>query len=272
MTADLFDAGGRMFPPVRPPGFPRDAEETVTRDELAAVLNLVKPMAMRTLREVRLGADRDGGYVVPDLPYDAAVSIGIGDETSFDEALAARGTPVWQLDHAIERPPVAHPLLRFTRKGWGVEPTENMLTLREIAGEGCLTDPLPGAKMRLLKFDAEGTEWMALADAPESAILPWAVIVGEFHGCDRLVDDVFRWVAHRALAKLYRYYCPVHLHPNNFGSLGAVHDILLPGFLEITWLRRDLDEFLPYTGPIPGPLDRPNVPGRPEIVLRPEAT
>lgn len=61
----------------------------------------------------------------------------------------------------------------------------------------------------------------------------------------------------------------VHLHPNNCCGLRLVKGVPLPGLAEVTFLRNDRSSFWPYCGPIPTPLDFPNVAGEDEIILQP---
>ena len=49
-----------------------------------------------------------------------------------------------------------------------------------------------------------------------------------------------------------------------------VEGVPMPSVIELSFLRRDLDSFpCRSNDPIPGPLDRPNHPGRADIVMNP---
>lgn len=247
-----------------------DGEAESTQDEVMGILDCIRPRAMAAHRKMRCGDARDGGYVVPDLPYDAAASIGIGESgadrcsVSFDIALAQRGIPVWQFDHTIKEQPATHERFHFHRKGWGARSAGDLLSLADIRRM------LPGgATLPLLKFDAEGIEWAALDSAETADIEAWAAITGEFHGLARLADPVFRYVCGRVFRAMLRTHAPIHLHANNVGLLAFVAGIVIPDLLEVTWVRRDIDPCPDRdTGPMPGMLDAPNDPGKPDIVLR----
>ena len=54
------------------------------------------------------------------------------------------------------------------------------------------------------------------------------------------------------------------------GGHVLVEGVPMPSVIELSFLRRDLDSFpCRSNDPIPGPLDRPNHPGRADIVMNP---
>jgi len=61
----------------------------------------------------------------------------------------------------------------------------------------------------------------------------------------------------------------VHLHANNGGPVAWVKGVPLASTVEVSLLRRDRATFSTEPVRIPGPLDRPNVPGRPDLVWTP---
>ncbi len=49
-----------------------------------------------------------------------------------------------------------------------------------------------------------------------------------------------------------------------------VGGLAIPRLLELTYFRKDAGVFAGHSNePIPGPLDRPNIPGVPDLYLRP---
>lgn len=65
---------------------PTAPERPVTQPELMELLNLIRPWQMLSDVKLRIGALGDGGYVMPGSSRrtNLVLSIGIGDETSFD--------------------------------------------------------------------------------------------------------------------------------------------------------------------------------------------
>ena len=241
---------------------------TTTQQEVMDLLALLRPFDMTSDHKVRIGGDADGGYVMPSLARktNAVVSIGIGDQVSFDAELADLGATVLQFDHTIPGAPLAHERLRFHHQGWGPHDEGPLLSLHTMM-QGI---DWPQARHPVLKFDTEGAEWDALAATSSEDLARFDVIAGEFHGFHNLnhrsVYDRIRAV----LEKIRHTHLPVHLHANNATGIRLVQGVPVPPLLEITFVRRDAASFGGHsTEPIPGPLDRPNMADRPDLCLRP---
>lgn len=247
-------------PPPLPP--------VTTQAEVVAVLGLMRPQQMVTDHKVRIGGDADGGYVMPSLALKstAVLSIGIGDQVSFDAELADRGAVVHQYDHTIPGQPMAHPNFRFHSLGWGPADDGPLRSLHSMIGEM----DWDGAQHAILKFDTEGAEWDALAATTSEDLAKFDVIAGEFHYFHNLQVRSFHDHVKAVLEKLHRTHVPVHLHANNATGIRLVQGVPVPPLLEITWVRRGVVATAgPCTDPIPGPLDRPNMADRPDLCLRP---
>lgn len=245
--------------PVAPP--------PLAQADILSLLSLLRPQAQAG-GKIRLGAPYDGGYVLPDaaLDCDAVLSIGIGTDVSFDLALAERGMPVFQYDHTVPAPPVAHERFRFARLGWGPTTTEPFVSLDNMLSQ--LKEA--GSVRPLLKFDIEGGEYDVLEAIDPDALASFPVIVCELHSLSSLADPVFHARMRHCLGVLTRHHAPVHLHANNYGIMALVGGVPIPDVLEVSLLRRDLG-ILPHAAsdPIPGPLDRPNHPLHPDLCMTP---
>ena len=200
------------------------------------------------------------------LKSTAVLSIGIGDQVSFDIELAERGATVLQFDHTIPGAPQAHPLVKFNRLGWAAHDAGELRSLNTMMQGFDWTQ----AEHPVLKFDTEGAEWDALTAADPADLARFDVIAGEFHGFHNLaVPSVYRQI-HAVLSKLRATHVPVHLHANNATGIRLVLGVPVPPLMEITWVRKGAVATAgPCTEPIPGPLDRPNMADRPDICLRP---
>ena len=253
---------GAMAPLLAAPG------PHTTQQEVMDLLALLRPFDMASDHKVRIGGDADGGYVMPSLARktNAVVSIGIGDQVSFDAELADLGATVLQFDHTIPGAPLVHERLRFHHQGWGAHDEGPLLSLHTMM-QGI---DWPQARHPILKFDTEGAEWDALAATSSEDLARFDVIAGEFHGFHNLNH---RSVYERIRAVLEKIRCthlPVHLHANNATGIRLVQGVPVPPLMEVTFVRRDAASFGGHsTEPIPGPLDRPNMADRPDLCLRP---
>jgi glycosyltransferase involved in cell wall biosynthesis len=259
---------GLAPPPAAPQIVVAPPQRPVRQCEVLSLLHLIRPLAMANGTKVRIGSSRDGGYVLPDqaLQCNAVLSIGVGHDVSFDLALAERGAIIVQFDHTIDAPPAAHPNFRFNKFGWGAKTTGDLLSFTDIRTAFGSTS----ARRTMLKFDVEGAEYEALAATTDADLAEFEIIACELHGFDRLGERAVFERIEATLQKLTRQHAPVHLHANNCGGLSLVAGVPVPGVLELTLLRRDLDQFPGVSEePIPGALDRPNNPFAPDICLRP---
>lgn len=237
------------------------------QNKVLDLLALLRPMAMRTYSKIRLGNDYDGGYVVPSLALncDGIISIGVGPDVSFDYALAQRGAQIIQFDHTVENAPITHPAFKFFKKGWGPNTEGEFLNLKDIDA-AFVTPP----QHKLLKFDIEGGEYDIFQALTADDLQPYEIICCELHDFAKIADEGFFCKLEHLLKTLAELHAPVHLHANNYRSFILAEGVPIPEVLELTYLRRDLDSFDGYCRePIPGPLDRPNHPGLPDLCLNP---
>ena len=237
-----------------------------SQGDILNLLGLLRPHRP-ACGNVRIGSEGDGGYVVPDLldALDAVISIGIGNEVSFDAALADRGVPVFQYDHTVDTPPVPHRHFTFRKIAWG---RQDSLTSRSL--DGMLTENnLEASSELLLKFDVEGHEWEALADADEAMFSRFRIITAEFHGFGHLEDPSHFKRVRNILQCITRTHVSTHIHANNCCGVELVCGVPLARLLEVTFVRRADVTVTPDLDPIPGPLDFPNVARVDDIVLTP---
>ena len=239
----------------------------VTQNEVLNLLNLFRAWHMASATKVRVGTNADGGYVLPRCAQNTnlVISIGIGNEVSFDRELAERGAQVMQFDHTISETPFAHQNIQFFSKGWGTNDCDEFLTLRSMMN---LAD-WQHVIHPILKFDTEGAEWDCLSETETDDLAQFEIITGEFHDFHRLVErDYFEKVLN-VWSKLSQTHHVVHLHANNAGGLFMLGGIPMPRLLELSYFRKGAAVFSGHAfEPIPGPLDYPNIPGLPDLCLR----
>ncbi|HZE91738.1 MAG TPA: FkbM family methyltransferase [Rhizobacter sp.] len=232
------------------------------------LLKMIRPWTMRANQKVRVGNAYDGGYVLPAaiLNCDAVVSVGVGHDVSFDLVLAQRGATILQYDHTVEGPPQAHENFRFHKLGWGTRTIGSFISFDDIHAQMQALN----AKHPMLKFDIEGAEYEVLQATNADHLADYEIIACEVHDFDKLGDADFFASVHAAFEKLNQHHVPIHLHANNYQSFVLVEGVPIPKVLEVAFLRKDLDSFPNLSNePIPGPLDRPNHPGRPDICMNP---
>ncbi len=263
-TARLFRSCGYFSP--TPPRHAMN-EQPVTQPELFNLLNLIRPWQMISDVKGRIGSDADGGYVMPSSSRksNTVLSIGIGNEVSFDNDLALLGARVIQFDHTIEATPSKHPNIEFNRLGWGARDEGSFVSLASMVK---MID-WSQARHAILKFDTEGAEWDCLETATVEDLDRFEVLTGEFHDFHNLVNRPHFDRVLAVFTKLCTTHRVIHMHANNAGGMIMLGGIPFPRLLELTFMRKRSASFHGHSSePIPGPLDRPNVPQLPDLYLR----
>lgn len=237
----------------------------VGQHNILSLLRLLKVKRPLTKQMIRLGNNFDGGYVVCDdmSGITSAISIGIGDNVSFDYEIAELGIKVLQFDHTVQYPPVNHPNFIFTKIAWGEASSESEISLSKILSHFNLI----GHEL-FLKFDVEGAEWNNLPFVTPEILKQCRLIVGEFHSM-HMINDINNFIRIMdTFNKLCLNHTLIHIHANNYGNVHNILGITIPEVIELTFLRNDRDSFEEYTGPLPCSLDFPNCPSNPDIILK----
>ena len=213
---------------------------------------------------MRIGGDGDGGYIIPD-DLDGIVacfSPGVGGIAAFESALVARGIPCYLADASVAGPPTSDPLVHFDKKFLGVANDDATMTL-----DAWVKSCAPTDGDLILQMDIEGAEWLVLLNVSDAVLKRFRVIVVELHWLERLIDRVGFELMSAALDRLLRQFYGVHNHPNNVRVPFNSRGVTIPRYLEMTFLRRDRAQVTGYAVEFPHPLDRKNVPGRPDVIL-----
>lgn len=229
------------------------------------LLGLISPLSLRDLGKVRLGGDADGGYVVPeDWPkVQGLLSLGIGQDNSFDLAFAENNIPVQSYDFSIAKLPKTHPKIEWHREKISAadRPKSKETSLERALARFNRENSLA------LKMDIEGYEYPALLACPSTALKKIRFLTGEFHGLATALSTGLIHSHVQVFQKLKEQFEVVHVHANNHVGCRLCGGVLVPKHLEITWANKDLYSFSPCREIFPTELDRPNQPGKSEIFL-----
>jgi hypothetical protein len=221
----------------------------------------------------RIGRDRDGGYIISELPgaYDCFISGGISNDISFEQAFlnVHPGLPCYAYDGTISGLPVADPRITFIKKNLGATESD---TLTNLHGR---MEPFTNIFMKL---DIEGHEFRLLPTLLDGHMQRVKQLVIEIHSPGDIqlhptyfkgLSDITHPVMFALLRRLNETHTLVHLHPNNGCATHYVDDILVPNVFECTYVRNDMvAERRLNKETLPTSLDRRNLPQKPEIVLQ----
>jgi hypothetical protein len=233
-----------------------DLTPSVTHMALAA-LRMLRPHKLADARKIRVGRFFDGGYAMIDRfeHIEAAYSLGINDDVSWDLDIASRGIPIFQYDPTIEALPEQHRLFNW-RSVWiggEVDPAKNVETLESLIEQNGHSN----SKNLILKCDIEGGEWPLLQQTPNSVLTQFRQMVFEFHNLGHLANYNDANNVRKAFQNLTASHQVVHVHANNFAGWQVVGGIAVPAVLEITLMRRDEGVFSVSDEIFPTFLDMP---------------
>ena len=229
-----------------------------------AVARAFMPRKAVGYEKIRLGRDRDGGYVLIDdfSGVGAALSFGIEADASWDLDIARRNIHVHQFDHTIRKPPVAHPMFSFHRTRVTATDGIGSMSLNSIVRRF-----LADCDRAILKIDIEGDEWVAFHAASVETLARFSQIVCEFHELAHVGIASKSALFLKVLNKLRSVFEVVHVHGNNHEPFVNIAGIALPAVLEVTLANRNYYEFAETDEVFPTPLDRPNLPDTPDMQL-----
>jgi len=214
--------------------------------------------------KIRLGINKDGGYIVAILigNYDFYISAGVSTEESFSrdfiELYNMNKYNCAAFDGTINKYPNNYTdKIIFYKKN--ISPIRSNTTAN-------LSYFTKNFNNIFLKMDIEGSEYSWMLSLTEDQLKKFKQIVIEFHGINdnswntNLSDKI------KCFEKLSNTHYAVHIHGNNYGNLTKN----IPNTVEITYIRKDTINYYPELNkqllPING-LDFPNNPNKSDFDL-----
>jgi len=221
---------------------------------IKSALSLLRPYDVLNAPKIRVGRPFDGGYIMIDSfdGVEAAYSLGINDDVSWDLDMSLRDIDIFQYDHTIESLPAENPRFHWEKLGIAASSSEVMRSISDLIK----TNGHQDSSNLVLKCDIECAEWDVLRHIPNAVLSKFSQIVLELHDIRRLGnpgDDNAR----QAVVNLTNSHHVVHVHGNNFGGVGVIGGICLPNVIELTLLRKDMGQFTASQSTFPTPMDMP---------------
>lgn len=220
----------------------RHTELLVTQMELEDFLTSIRPV--NTEHElIRVGANGDGGYLVPNLlkDIDFAFSPGVANTATFEEALIAIDIACFLADYSVDFSPISGSQVDFEKKFIGRFDNEIFMTM-----ETWIRMKKVDSSNLLLQMDIEGAEWDVFDSMSRETLLKFRVLVIEFHSLHLLFFRLSFERIKKIFDLLLNDYYIVHYHPNNNDGLQEYLGVKISPTAEITFLRKDsCSEILP---------------------------
>jgi hypothetical protein len=216
---------------------------------------------------IRIGAENDGGYLLPDDLDGISVcfSPGVDVNASFEADLRFKKAINSHLaDFSVEGPPSGFNPQSFLKKYIGAFDNDQFITIDTwVRGQ---SEYNLGGDL-LLQMDIEGGEYSSILATSSEVLNRFRVIALEIHDIESWGDPAFFRVVEDFFNKLLQNFHIVHNHPNNCCGIVNLNGVYLPRVFEMTLLRKDRADFLGFRNDFPHPLDRPNMKDRPDLLL-----
>ena len=151
------------------------------------MLKLIEGLKVVPIHEelLRVGPDRDGGYLVPDVldGIDYCFSPGVADCSEFELQLAKRGIKVFMADKSVQSPSDVHENFNFIEFYISSinSPVEQLITLDAWYEQKLNTIPSATSPEAILQMDVEGDEYQVLHSISNVLLSRFRVIIIEFH-------------------------------------------------------------------------------------------
>lgn len=220
---------------------------------------------------IRVGENRDGGYLVPDCMQSIkyCFSLGVDDLMHFEEDLYNKyGIKCFLADGSIKHISNLNKNFTFTSKFIGLGEKSKFISLSDYVNESIGLEFKNSNVELLLQMDIEGGEYEVLASESSDFFSRFSVIVLEFHQLQnfllkepiQMIDGVFN--------KLFENFSICHIHPHNGTGLIKYKGIEIPRCLEISLIRKDKIEKLRTDSIlVPHPLDKKTISSKEDLIL-----
>ena len=242
----------------------------VRKDNLLKLINNLKVIPIKE-ELVRIGPNRDGGYLVPDVldGVDYCFSPGVADCSEFELQLANRGIKVFMADQSVQSPSAVHGNFDFIEFyiSSNNSPSEQLITLDSWYEHKLNTTPSTTSPEAILQMDIEGAEYQVMHSISNVLLSRFRVVIIEFHKLYQLADRFSFSLMAPAIEKLIKSHSVVHIHPNNNRKSIKIFGLEIPATLEITFLRNDFVVKRKKKLNFPHSLDKKSVSSKPDLIL-----
>lgn len=232
------------------------------------VLKLIQQLHPIETELIRVGPNKDGGYLIPNdiVGIKACFSPGVDKMSEFEYWCFQQGMEIYLADKSVEEVNINIPKenYSFLKKFVGCTNNETYITLDKWV-EDSLKEQTSDL---LLQMDIEGGEYDTLISASDALMQRFRIIVIELHHLDRLWNKGYFEIIKIVLEKILQTHTCVHIHPNNCCGIDARKGIKIPRAMELSFLRKDrINPNSSYAKKFPHVMDYDCKPDKKTIIL-----
>jgi len=224
---------------------------------------------------IRIGGDKDGGYLVPDVlsGIQLCLSPGTAGYVELEKQLGQiYGIPSLLCDPEEDAPDKLPEYMRFDRIALAGVTGKGTMTLGDWTKKYALEDSFP----YILTMDIEGSEVEVINSLSEEELLKIRIATIEFHYLHSLhTKEVTEYTIglYSAVERMSQYFDVVHMRPNNhcpfyLPAITTEKKLTAYSCIEVTFLSKMMRKHPPRMLEItelPNPLDILNNPDKPAV-------
>jgi len=182
---------------------------------------------------IRVGGSGDGGYVMLNNldNIDGVLSLGIGQDVSWDLEISQKVRLIHLYDHTIEGLPELLPGSQWFK--------EKIVAKGDPTGTSFedAIKRLPNSNRLILKCDIEDSEWEIISNCDSEILGKFDQIVMEFHWLtDKLFTQKYELML-QTFEKIAQTHSVINIHGNNYANFEIIANSPIPDVIEISYAR-----------------------------------
>jgi len=191
--------------------FGLSVDKVTSESDISSVLDLLNVQNL-DIAPIRVGSEKDGGYVIPDIlaDIDVCLSFGISDNCDLELQLTDLGIKVFAIDGSISELPTFNQLIEFTPKYVGRSEDK-----RFIDANQWIADAVRDYESVMFSMDIEEYEWEIILEIDDYLLNKVDLFVIELHGLHQLCHRSFLQKVRAALLKLSEKFVVTNVNVNN---------------------------------------------------------
>ena len=213
---------------------------------------------------IRIGANTDGGYLLPDILdlVEYCFSPGLGNSDTFENHLLKYNIKSFLADGTVN----FNGIHNFIKKNLNSFNDDKNIRLEDWISEKLPTPINKLNKKLLLQMDIEGSEIEVLYNVSLECLDRFKIIIIEFHHFHYILDHLGLKIYNDLFDKILKTHHIVHIHPNNVGpTLNICSNEITNGY-EITFInKKDCKYVKKINYSLPHKYDYKNVSSLPDV-------
>ena len=207
---------------------------------LKQIRELIRPQKYPISKLEFFGNEFDGGYFIFSTPGKKInlISIGIGENYSFDIEIAKRGGVVEMYDGTIKDIQNLPVNVTLIRKNVGNKVENNEIKLSSVVDKFKENSQLLD-DVNVIKIDIEGAEWKLFSQFDFKSLDNFNSLVVEFHDIgEKIKSDDMQNLMIDVLTDINNYFVPVYFSPNNWAGVIKSGHHAFPDVFEVTYINK----------------------------------